>query len=93
MARHFAGEVPTTQSDSNALHFRRRHVPYVRVGGYYPCCKQRAFFRAIESVPHEVYERTCSRCGARWSVDRVTLREGNGRRIDRCEWICIRGVR
>ena len=71
----------TADSESYRLHTDL----YVKIQTRYPCCERRAFFRAIKDVPREVYARKCS-CGARWSVERRTLLEKTGKRIDILDW-------
>ena len=58
---------------------------YVTIQTRYPCCDRRGFFRAIKDVSREIYKRDCL-CGSRWTVERRTLVEASGKRIDILEW-------
>ena len=61
----------------------------------YPCCGGRATFNATFFVNRETYERRCSRCGARYEVERHTLRATDNDpagRIDQLDWVRVAGT-
>lgn len=58
---------------------------FVSLNTKFPCCGKKSVIRATNDVPHETYDRTC-KCGQKWSVDRVTLRQGQEVRMDKLEW-------
>jgi hypothetical protein len=61
----------------------------------YPCCGGNTRFRATFFVPKETYSRTCPRCGARYEVERATLKQTERwdvcGRIDKLDWTRVSG--
>lgn len=51
-----------------------------------PCCNGRMKFQYIPEAPREVYDRTCSRCGQHWEIERRPARVTEGVRFDILEW-------
>lgn len=58
---------------------------FVTLNTEFPCCGRKARIRATNDVPREVYDRTC-KCGAKWEVERKTVRQGKDKRVDVLNW-------
>jgi hypothetical protein len=52
----------------------------------YPCCGKPARIDVVNLVPRQKYVRVCNRCRRIWEVERTTLSEQDGMRIDRLDW-------
>jgi hypothetical protein len=58
-----------------------------------PCaCRRPVRITALVDIPLERYERTCSSCGAVWTIERRFAGLRDGARIDLLEWTCTRGA-
>lgn len=56
----------------------------------YPCCSGPCRFRTTNHIPKETYDRTCAKCGTKWTVIRTTAQMGIEaaeplRRLDRID--------
>jgi transcription elongation factor Elf1 len=58
----------------------------------YPCCGGGASFRATVDVPRELFDRQCPSCGQRYEVERKTLRQAVGIRMDQLAWTRMASV-
>lgn len=47
-----------------------------------PCCARHTQLAVLPGVPRQRYTRRCARCAATWDIERVTLSNAGGRRVD-----------
>lgn len=53
----------------------------------YPCCGGKAFVTVIVDVPHERFDRRCSKCNQRWTVFKTELPKLNKNAfVNKLEW-------